>query len=655
MTGLCGWFSLEQGQPPTDLEARAQQLPAAAGASVASRANAHGACAVRAGWISQDASGCIAALAGHPRWRDAELAGQAKDHDPAFALLSAYQRLGDGLFERLAGDFALVILDPSAPRLLAGIDRTGQLPLHCAPIPGGLVFGSSANSVLAHPGLERRLTADGLFHYLFFHMLPAPVSLYAGLHKLQAAHRLDHDRGGWRMRPYWLPAFTEPAEADQAALGDEMKALLRAAVARAADIGHADTGLGVGQSEVARAADTAPSHVAPGTAPDKASESAIGAFLSGGLDSSTVAGLLAELRPGGADSFSIGFEAEGYDELPYARLAAQQFGLRAHEYYVTPEDVVEAVPLIAASYDEPFGNSSALPAYFCARNAAETGVTRLLGGDGGDELFAGNARYAKQGVFEHWHRIAGPLRHRLLEPLFTRLPQRVPLLRKARSYVEQARIPLPDRLQTYNYLHRIALAELFTPGFLEQVDTEAPWQLMRTLYQRPQQATSLNRMLYLDWQQTLADNDLRKVTRMCQLAGVDVVYPMLDDELVAFSCRVPSELKLHRGRLRHFYKEAMRDFLPAGIIDKKKHGFGLPFGVWMHDHKPLQELAYDNLLKFKGRGIVRAAFIDQLIRWHREAHAVYYGELVWVLMMLELWLSAQGENPVATESESIRR
>ncbi|MFP4075049.1 MAG: asparagine synthetase B family protein [Halochromatium sp.] len=652
MTGLCGWFNLEQGQgqETTDIEARAQHLPAAAGASTSHRRHPHGACLVRAGWISQDETGCIAALAGHPRWRDAELAAQARGHDPAVALLNAYRRFGDGLFERIAGDFALAILDPAAPsnsgpRLLAGIDRTGQLPLHFAPIPGGLVFGTSADSVLAHPGLERRLTADGLFHYLFFHMLPAPVSLFAGLHKLQAAHRLDVDRGGWRMKPYWLPSFTEPADADQAALGAEMNALLRAAVARAADVvtitgAHADAQQS-GSATIGAAAGDSPS-ASP-------SQQALGAFLSGGLDSSTVAGLLAEIRPGAAESFSIGFEAEGYDEMPYARLAARHFGLRSHEYYVTPEDVVAAVPLIAASYDEPFGNSSALPAYFCARLAAETGITHLLGGDGGDELFAGNERYAKQGVFEHWGRIPGPLRKRLLEPLFTRLPRGVPLISKARSYVEQARIPLPDRLQTYNYLHRLSLDELFEPDFLAQVDRAAPWALMRDLYERPEQATSVNRMLYLDWQQTLADNDLRKVTRMCQLAGVDVVYPMLDDDVLDFSCRVPSTLKLRPGQLRYFYKEAVRGFLPREIIEKKKHGFGLPFGVWMREHKPLHELAYDSLLRLKTRGFLRPAFIDRLIELHREAHAVYYGELVWVLMMLDLWLSARTEphNPLA--------
>lgn len=621
MTGLCGWFSLEREQPRIDLEARARHLPAAAGAEVISRSNARGACAVRAGWICRDATGCIAALAGHPRWRDAELRKQAKVDDPAAALLTAYQRFGDGLFERLAGDFALAILDPAAPRLVAGIDRTGQLPLYFAAIAGGLAFGSSADSVLAHPGLERRLTADGLFHYLFFHMLPAPVSLFAGLHKLQAAHRLDQDRTGWRMSAYWLPQFPEPADVDQAALGTEMKTLLRTAIARTADTEHSDA------------------------AAVEASESAIGAFLSGGLDSSTVAGLLAELHPGAAKSFSIGFRAEGYDEMPYARLAVRQFGLHGHEYYVTPEDVVRAVPLIAASYDEPFGNSSALPAYFCARLAADNGVTRLLGGDGGDELFAGNERYAKQRVFERWYRVPTPLRKTLLEPLFMKLPTSVAWIGKARSYVEQARIPLPDRLQTYNHLHRLPLSELFDSDFLGEVDTAGPWKLMRDLYERPHQASSLNRMLYLDWQQTLADNDLRKVTRMCQLAGVDVVYPMLDDDVLELACRVPTQLKLRPGQLRYFFKEAMRDFLPSEIIDKQKHGFGLPFGVWMQQHPPLRDLAYDSLLALKERGFIRSAFIDRLIQLHREEHAAYHGEMVWILMMLELWMTEHQITP----------
>lgn len=561
-----------------------------------------GACHVQGGWIASDAQGRLAALVGHPHWK-----GETADHDPAQSLLQAYRRDGVELFAQLAGDFSLVVLDPVDRRLLIGIDRTGQFPLHFSRIPGGLTFGTSINLMPRPANWRPGPAPDGIYHYLFFHMLPAPVGLYDGIEKLQAAHRLVLDSRNLHVEPYWQPRFEEHSRADTTTLGQELHALLAASVTRL-------TG-------------------------DKAT----GAFLSGGLDSSTVSGVLARQRPDQANTFSIGFDAPGYDEIAYARIASRHFGTRAHEYYVTPGDVVEAVPLIAASYDEPFGNSSALPAYFCARLAAESGISRLLAGDGGDELFAGNARYAKQRVFEFWHHIPQSLRRSLLEPLFTRLPQGIPLVSKARSYVEQARIPLPDRLQTYNYLYRLPVEEMFEADFLDQVDRHAPWQLMRDIYQRPENASSLNRMMYLDWQQTLADNDLRKVSRMCHLAGVDVVYPMLDDALVAFSCRVPSAMKLHKGRLRHFYKEAMKDFLPAEIIDKKKHGFGLPFGVWMHDHAPLRELAYDGLLRFKNRGIMRPAFIDRLITLHREGHAAYYGELVWVLMMLDLWLETHNK------------
>ena len=604
MTGLCGWFTLDGATAHGAIEAREPTLHAPSGASLAHLENPLGACLVRGGWIAGDEDGRIAAIAGHPFWRDAGLSALAGSRDPAQALLDAYRRLGDGLFARIAGDFALAILDPVGRRLLAGIDRTGQVPLHFARIEGGVVFGTTADSVLDHPGMDRNPTAAGLHHYLFFHMLPAPVSLFAGVEKLQAGQLLHSDRSATRVAPYWLPSFEEPYGADPVSLRRKLHDLIGDSVRRLA------------QTERP------------------------GAFLSGGLDSSTVAGMLAGLRPGAADSFSIGFEAEGYDEMAYARIAAGHFGTRAHEYYVTPDDVVAAVPLIAASYDEPFGNSSALPAYFCARLAAETGVTRLLGGDGGDELFAGNERYAKQGIFERWGRIPGLARRGLIEPVLMRLPQAIPLAGKVRSYIEQARIPLPDRLQTYNFLHRMALEEMFDPGFLADIDTQAPWELMRDIYQRPEGASSLNRMMYLDWQQTLADNDLRKVTRMCHLAGVDVAFPMLDDALVEFSCRVPSAMKLHRGRLRHFYKEAMQGFLPDAIIHKKKQGFGLPFGVWMQSHAPLRELAYESLKRLDRRGYFREGFLEQAMRLHQSGHAAYYGELIWILMMLELWLDA---------------
>ncbi len=146
-------------------------------------------------------------------------------------------------------------------------------------------------------------------------------------------------------------------------------------------------------------------------------------------------------------------------------------------------------------------------------------------------------------------------------------------------------------------------------------------------------------MLYFDWQYTLADNDIRKVSHMCAVAGVEVTYPMLDESLLRFSLEIPSNLKLKGGNLRHFYKAALTNWLPQETIDKKKQGFGLPFGVWMQTHKPLQELAYESLLELKKTRYFNNGFLDHAIELHRKGHAAYYGELIWILMVLQLWMA----------------
>jgi asparagine synthase (glutamine-hydrolysing) len=240
-----------------------------------------------------------------------------------------------------------------------------------------------------------------------------------------------------------------------------------------------------------------------------------------------------------------------------------------------------------------------------------------------------------------------PLRKALLEPLINIMPASLPLVAKAGSYIAQANTPLPDRMQSYNFLHRHAANEIFSDAFLHDVDTSLPLQLLRSIYQRPDPASSLNRMLYLDWQITLADNDLRKVSHMCALAGVDVAYPMLDDELVEFSCNVPSAWKIKGNNLRHFYKHALTGWLPRETIEKTKQGFGLPFGVWMQTYQPLREMAYDNLLKLKTRGMIRPDFIDKAIEMHQSKHAAYYGELVWIFTVLELWMQGHSGNRAA--------
>lgn len=561
-----------------------------------------------------EASGILAQVVGTPRWASPELSEIAQQHGHGAALARAFQLHGEEVTAQMRGAYAFAILDTYGPRVILGVDRMGQCPLYSAVTPDGFLFGTSAHSVMSMQSATAPVSNQGVFNYVYFHMVPAPTPAFDGLSKLQAGCLAIFDGATVAVKRHWLPNFSEKTLASRPEQYQLLRDKLRQSVAN-----------------------QLPS---PGKSSGK-----VGAFLSGGLDSSTVTGMLSELSDGPCHGYSIGFSAEGYDEMAFARITAEHFGAKLHEYYVTPEDVVEALPLIASSYDEPFGNSSALPAYFCAKFAAQDGVSLLLAGDGGDEFFAGNERYAKQRTFDVYQKLPSFLSKGLLEPLIRSNAGWLPLGSKAQSYIDQANTPLPDRLQTYNFLHQNAASEVFTADFLESVNISYPLEILREVYNAPTDASSLNRMLFLDWQFTLADNDLRKVSQTCALAGVDVAYPMLDDELVEFSLSIPSNWKLPGGKLRDFYKKALTGWLPDATINKSKQGFGLPFGVWMRDHKPLQEIAYDNIIKLKARNLFQDAFLDNAVAMHRSGHAAYFGELIWILCILELWMTSHiGEN-----------
>jgi asparagine synthase (glutamine-hydrolysing) len=236
------------------------------------------------------------------------------------------------------------------------------------------------------------------------------------------------------------------------------------------------------------------------------------------------------------------------------------------------------------------------------------------------------------------------LRRGLFEPFAFGIPlgDRIPPLRKVRSYISQARVPLPDRLETYNFLHRTPLEEIFDPDFLAAVDPQHPIEDLRDVYDRAHSSSSINRMMHLDLKITLADNDLRKVNQGCGLAGVDVRYPLLDDEMLELAAAVPPDLHVKTTELRWFFKRALADFLPAEIINKKKHGFGLPVGLWMAEFRPLEELTRESLAALRGRGILNPAYLDWVSEQHRNAHASYYGVMLWVAVMLEQWLQRHG-------------
>ncbi len=546
----------------------------------------------------------LAIIAGNPNWENDTYRELSSTKGHATALAEAFTNLDTGLVDQLHGDFVCVIVDSENDRLVLITDRLGRHPLYYSKLDNGVIFGSSPGTIYAHPVVDRELLKQGIYNYVYFHMVPSPSTIYRNTYKLQAATLIDIRTNGENSQRYWMPKFSNNSSKSFQNLAIELKKRLKQAVKKELN-----------------------------------SPLKTGAFLSGGLDSSTVAGMLSELNSDQAEAFSIGFSAKGYDEMAYARITANHFSIKLHEYYVTPEDVVTALPLIATSYDEPFGNSSALPAYFCAKFARDNGVERLLAGDGGDELFAGNERYVKQSIFEGYNKIPNWLREYILEPTISAITHTPSPLGKLKSFIAQANTPLPDRLQTYNFLHQHDPADIFSAEFLSAVDIQLPLTYQREIYNRPASTSTLNRMLYLDWQYTLADNDLRKVNHMCAMAGIEVAYPMLNDELLSFSCKIPDKWKISRQHLRHFYKEALCGWLPNETIHKKKQGFGLPFGVWMRTHKPLQDLAYDNLTKLKNRPIFNATFIDRVIDLHRHGHASYYGELVWILTIFELWMS----------------
>ncbi len=539
----------------------------------------------------------------------------AASGDLSRAIMAKFASVGADVLDELTGPFALAIFDAERRRGLIATDRMGMEPIFALTYEGGLAFGSSPTDLPALAGMPIRLSPQAIFDYLFCHVIPAPRAIVEGPRRLMPGECIEFDQGRTTIRRYWQARFDEPHGGDFGSLRERFIDVLRASVG------------------------------------DAMSGASCGAFLSGGTDSSTIAGLMTQLGGRPARTFSIGFDAAGFDEMEYARLASRHFGTEHHEYYVTQQDIVDAVPRLASGHSQPFGNSSALPTYFCARLARDNGVERLLGGDGGDELFGGNARYAKQYVFSLYERIPAGIREHALEPACTALGRagRLPIISKVVSYVEQASVPMPQRLESYNLLTRLGADRILTGDFLSQVDTTEPLRLNEEAYFNPSARSLINRMLALDFKTTLADNDLPKVMQSCELAGLPVVFPMLDPRVVDFSLGLPPAYKLKGTQLRFFFKEALRGFLPDEIIRKKKHGFGLPFGEWTIRHAGLRDLTFDALGSLKHRGWIRPQFIDELRQELMPAHPNYYGTIAWVLMMLELWLQRHHDSPgVAT-------
>ncbi|MEX2222025.1 MAG: asparagine synthase-related protein [Candidatus Rokuibacteriota bacterium] len=533
-----------------------------------------------------------------------ELQGLTGREDLAGVIARLYEREGAEAVRRLRGGFALALWDRGSRQLLLAVDQFGIRRLHYAVTPEGFAFASRASALLALPGTRREAEPTSLYHYLNLGFVPAPRSIFPGIFRLPPGHQLIVRDGRPQPSRYWDLTYTErPLSVDESA----------AATARLA------------QASVALAL-------------EGASPKATGAFLSGGTDSSTVLGLMRKLTGERVNAFSIGFQEERYNELDHAELAARHFDAAHYVHVVTPAEALAALPSLVEAYDEPFGNDSAIGTLLCARLARSCGVTRLLAGDGGDEIFGGNQRYATDHLFARYQRIPGVLRRGLVEPVLLSLRE-VGLVGKAQRYIRRANIPNPRRFYFYELFFAQDGQALLDPEFVRALEPDAPWALIEEHFRRAPATAELNRLLYLDMKLAIGDNDLLKVTRTGEVAGVDVRFPFLDLPLVEFTATWPARFKVRGVEKRYLFKRAFRPLLPPATLAKRKHGFGVPTSAWLKTHAGFAALAQDSLRgpDCRVRPYFRAGAIEQLFALHAQDPTPFYGGILWGLLMLELW------------------
>jgi asparagine synthase (glutamine-hydrolysing) len=537
-----------------------------------------------------------------------------------------YRAQGDKFVAAIRGTFAIVLYDHERRTLKAWTDHFGAERLVYFELGDSLMVSTDIGKLLNVCQQYPDISPAAIHEYLQYTCIPTPKTIYKGISKVAPGHQLT-SKPVTTTRPYWDMVYRYPE--------------------------------GPSRSESAWATETreAVSSAVAESLKNLTGPRGVGCFLSGGTDSSSVAGFIGQLTAQPPRTFSIGFHDPRYNEIEYARIAAKHFSADHHEYFVKPEDIPVLVQKAAQAYDEPFGNSSIVPTYYCARLAAEHGVEYLLAGDGGDELFGGNSRYAVDRVFQRYGQIPDPIRKWLIEPVLSRAARwtNLRLFNTASSYVRRSNIPPPDRYFSYSLIQSVDGAELFTNDFQAAVRGEDPMWTARKHFQRVEAQSDLNRWLYLDLKIIIADNDLRKVTTMSRLAGVTPRFPFLNRALAEFTGRIPPESKVRGSQLRYLFKKAMADLLPREIITKKKHGFGLPYSVWLADSKLLRDFTFDALgsTRCRQRGYFRPGLSDWLWSQYQSVHRNYYGEILWMLVMLELWHVAHVDARPAQERHAL--
>lgn len=514
-------------------------------------------------------------------------------------LIALYREHGPGFVEHLRGMFAIALWDAPRERLILARDRLGKKPLYLYQDGRRLVFASEIKAILRHPGVPRRFDRAQLPLLLAYGYVPAPRTVFEGIAMLPPGARLIAEGGAIRRETYWSPPPAAPA--DPSARLEDWIEPLRAALDEAIRL-------------------------------RLLSDVPLGAFLSGGLDSSLIVALMARHMNAPVKTFAIGFSGEeSFDETAHARRVSALLGTEHHEFVVEP-DTIALLPFLVWHHDQPFADSSAIPTYLVSKRTREH-VTVALSGDGGDELFAGYERFHAANLVARYRRLPGPLRSAIAWAA-DRLPEATSYrgpAQRARRFVSGA--ALSPQAAYFSFVRLFDDAQIAALlGGAPDPDPTAHF-----LARVPHDDRDLTaRLLDANLSTYLPDDLLIKADRASMAASLEARAPFLDHELVALAAAIPSNLKLRGATTKAVLKEAARGILPDDIIDRPKHGFGVPVGRWFRED--LAPYARDVLLDpaTQARGFFRPGAVETLLEEHVSGRR-NHGQRIWLLLTLEWW------------------
>ena len=536
-------------------------------------------------------------------------------------LVHLYEEHGEAMVSRLRGMFAFAIYDSASGRTLLARDRMGQKPLLYAESDGGLIYGSEHKALLAaRPQLRQTIDVKSMALYLTYQYVPDPRSIYAGVAKLPPGHLAVFEGGHLRVEEYWHAPFEEE---DTSRTPQQWSEELRETLTEATRL-------------------------------RMVSDVPIGAFLSGGIDSSITAGLMQSLAGEPIHTFSIGFPNPSYDETKYAKMAAEKLGTHHHVRIVEPS-ALESLPEMMWHYDEPFADSSSIPTMAVSKFAREH-VTVALSGDGGDELFCGYNRYRAVTMASRIDRVPG-LKTVFGLPIWKLLPtggRQHSVLRRARRFAEGMSASASDRyLRWMAHFDPPALDELLTPHVKEQLGDWTTAQLLADGYALAANRDIASQTCAADVATYLPGDILQKVDIASMAASLECRSPLLDHHVAELAGRMPIELKLKPNRQKAILSETFSDLLPPPVVSRPKMGFGVPIDIWFRGElRPLLEdvLCGDRTLS---RGWFRPDAVRQIVSQHLAGtHHQHYR--LWNLLVLELWQRAWCDGPLPTSAADIR-